>query len=255
MHSSVELSSDSFAIEVAGAPATIDRLLPGFGDCDRIGAVVRRPCGAVGASTLILAAVTAFYDIQRARNDDFFIYPDFFLFHVDGPLGDHSMLDVWPSHKEPVVSDDPEQLLEAINDRGVTRLLVPNGEPGTLRFDRETLASARSRIAGAFAYSAAGRVTGADVRIAGNDVTESYVNAVLDPAGLVQTLGDAAEPYSATVARRSDEVSDEVRAAIRTQRTGLLQDGRPVETFRRLEPDQALAMLCGRPAADETPAL
>src|SRR5919199_663538 len=96
----------------------------------RVGAVVRTPCGAVGASTLILAAVTAFYDVQRAGGEDFFIYPDFFLFHVGRPLGDHSMLDVWPGHKEVVVTGGPDALLEAINDRGVTHLAVEDGAPG-----------------------------------------------------------------------------------------------------------------------------
>ena len=59
-------------------------------------------------------------DRQRARGGAFFIYPDYFLFHVGGPLGDHSMLDIWPSHKEVVVPDQAEALLQAINDRAIT---------------------------------------------------------------------------------------------------------------------------------------
>jgi hypothetical protein len=246
MHSSTELSAGSFAIWIGGEPATFAALLPEFDERDRLGVVVRRPYGAVGASTLLLAAVTAFYDIydiQRASGEDFFIYPDFFIFHVGRPLGDHSMLEIWPSHKEVVVADDSEAILRAVNDRAITRLLVQEGQSGEVRFDRETLASARRRIVGAIVYSAQGRVGDADVRVAGNDVTESYVNAVLDPAGLLQTLGNPAQPYSASVARRADEVPDAVRVSIRADRAGLLTDGRPVETFRRLAPDQALALL------------
>ena len=133
MHTSGQLRSDSFAIELEGRPASIEDVLVGFAPLRRVGAVVREPYGAVGASNLLLAAVTAFYDAQRARAEDFYIYPDYFLFHVGRPLGDHSMLDVWPSHKEVVVPDDAEAILEAINDRAITWLLVPDGEPALRR--------------------------------------------------------------------------------------------------------------------------
>jgi hypothetical protein len=245
MHSSSELRGDSFAITLDGRPASIEQVLPGFGERDRVGVVVRHPCGAVGASTLLLAAVTAFYDVQRARGDEFFIYPDYFLFHVGGPLGDHSMLDIFPSHKEIVVSDEAEALLEAINDRAITWLLVEDRgpAPAPARFQREALASAHNRIQGAFAYSPQGRVSDGDLRIAGNAVTESYVRAVLDPAGLIASIDDPADPYAAAIARRAVEVPSEVRARIRTERDNLYERERPVETYRRLTLDEALASL------------
>ena len=214
MHSSTELDRNSFVVEVDGARATFDDLFPDFTAQDRLGVVVRQPCGAVGASCLLLAAVTAFYDIQRARGADFFIYPDYFLFEVGGRLGDHSMLDVWPDHKEVVVADRPEEILRAINDRAITRLVVEDGDPAETAFERESLASARDRITSALAYSPGGRVIDADVRLTGNEVTESYVNQVLDSA-------------------------PEVRA----QRAALQEDGRPLETYRRLTLEQALALL------------
>ncbi|MGH2907830.1 MAG: hypothetical protein ACRDK8_00860 [Solirubrobacteraceae bacterium] len=244
MHTSRELRAGSFQIELAGEPATIDQLLPGFDAADRLGIVVREPCAAVGASCLLLSAVTAFYDAQRARSPEFFIYPDYFLLHVERPLGDHSMLDVWPSHKEVVVADDAEALLEAINDRGVTWLAVPDGTPAPPTLSPESLASARDRIRGAFAYSPAGHVTNADVRITGDEVTESYVHAVLAPEQLVATPGDAADPYAASVARRADEVSREERErlwALRERLRGAA--GRPVESYRRLTLDRALELL------------
>ena len=248
MHSSSELDRSSFVVAVDDAPATVDDLFPDFSEHDRLGVVVREPCGAVGASCLVLAAVTAFYDIQRARSADFYIYPDYFMFHVGRRFGDHSMLDVWPAHKEVVVADEPEEILRAINDRAITRLLVADGEASEARFDAESLASAQNRVRSAFAYSAAGRVAEADVRVTGNDVTESYVNAVLEPATLVQTLGEAAEPYAAEVAGRADEVPDQVRAELRARRTGLCDDSRPLETYRRLTLEQALALLGTRSA-------
>jgi len=60
---------------------------------------------------------------------DFFIYPDYFLFHVGRPLGDHARLDIWPRRKEVVVPEDPQGVLDAINDRAITRLVVEDGEP------------------------------------------------------------------------------------------------------------------------------
>ncbi|MGN6166909.1 MAG: hypothetical protein ACTHQQ_01885 [Solirubrobacteraceae bacterium] len=221
MHTATELASSDFAIEIAGRPGRLQDLFGGFTDRDRLGVIVRQPCGATGASALILAAVTAFYDIQRERHgsDGFFIYPDYFLFHVGERWGDHGMLDIWPSHKEVVVDkENAEELLRAVNDRAVTRLLVedrPRREPV---FERESLASAGDRIVSALAYSADGRLAEPDVTVTGNRVTESYVDAVFDD---------------------SDGGRDDIRAA----RRRLRDDGIPTESYRRLSLDEALARL------------
>src|SRR5215208_252745 len=168
MHSSRELRSSSFEITVGGRAVPLVELFDGFGERDRLGVVIRLPCGGVGASALITATITAFYDVHRARGPDFFVYPDYFLFHVGRLYGDHARLDIWPSRKEVVVPDDPEQVLEAINDRAITRLVVEEGEPGEPAFEPEALASARARITTCLAYSATGRVGYADVRIRSN---------------------------------------------------------------------------------------
>jgi hypothetical protein len=128
MHSSQELSSSMFDISAEGRRVRVEQLFEGFGEQDRLGVVVDRPCGAVGASALISATVTAFYDIQRARGPDFFVYPDYYLFHIGRALGDHGMLDVFPSRKEVVVPEEPDAILDAVNDRAITRLLVPAPE-------------------------------------------------------------------------------------------------------------------------------
>ena len=222
VHSAEELTSSSFAIRLAGRPASLSDVFPGWGEHDRLGVLVRRPCGAVGASALILAAVTAFYDIQRQRCDDFFIYPDYFLFHVGRPLGDHNMLEIWPRHKEVVVGAAPEEILHALNDRSITRLLVEDDQPGSPAFERESLASARSRIVSALAYSWSGRVAEADLTVSGNEVTGSYVAAVLE---------------------QSSNVDPEVRRAIGLARGTLLEAGRPTESYRRLTLEEALARL------------
>jgi hypothetical protein len=222
MHSSKELRSSSFETTVGGREVGLVDLFEGFDEHDRLGVVVRRPCGAVGASALITATITAFYDIQRARSSDFFIYPDYYLFHVGRPLGDHRRLDIWPPRKEVVVPEDPMELLGAINDRAITRLVVEDGEPGDPELERDAVATARARIATCLAYSASGRVRDADVRIASNPVSESYVDGVLDRNG------------------HKGEID----------RKNLIEGGVPVETYRRIELDEALALLAAKEARD-----
>ncbi len=247
MHSARELKSSSFAIEVAGRRAALEELWEGFGENDRLGLVMRRPCGAVGASALISATVTAFYDLQRARGPDFFIYPDYYLFHVGRPLGDHARLDVWPRRKEVVVGEQPQEILEAINDRAISRLLVEDGPPRAPVLERETLASARARVATCLAYSPRGRVKDADVRIASNPVTEGYVEAILEPearlAGLRAERGNGA--LAAAIAARADEVAPEMRREIKLARRALVEGGVPVESYRRIDLEEALALLAG----------
>jgi hypothetical protein len=226
VHSSRELRSSAFAVSVHGADTTLAAVFPDFVAADRVGVVVRRPCGVVGASALLMCAVTAFYDVQRARGKDFFIYPDYFVFHVGRKLGSHNRFDIWPPHKEVVVADDPEELLRAINDRGVTRLVVEDGAPGDLGFARETLASALARIVTAVVYTPNGRTLDADVAIAGNDVTEQYVAGVLE---------------------QSRDVPAAERERIAAARAHLQDAGRPVETYRRVDLDEALGLLAPAP--------
>ena len=224
MHTTEDLTSSSFVVTAHGQTITVPELFPGFDERDRLGIVVRSPCGAVGASALILAAITAFYDIQRQRARDFFIYPDYFLFHIGGPLGDHKMLDIFPSHKEVVVENSPEDVLRAVNDRAVTRLLVEDtlaSEPsGEAKLGCATLASAN--ILSAIAYSPGGRVAGADLSVAGNTATEGYVSDVID---------------------QSQGVGANTKEDVRARRRNILEAGRPVETYRRLTVEEALAKL------------
>src|SRR5918999_1510645 len=175
MHSSRELRISSFEVRVDGRPADIPDLFEGFGEQDRLGVVMRSPCGAVGASTLITATITAFYDLHRARGDDFFVYPDYYLFHVGRALGDHARLDVWPQRKEVVARDDPQAILEAIDDRAITRLVTEDGAPAEAELDDEVVASARGRFRTCLAYSPAGRGADADGGNAGKPVARGEV--------------------------------------------------------------------------------
>jgi hypothetical protein len=220
MHTSRALTSGDFEICADGRPATVADLLPDFDEHSRLGIVVTQAGGGAGASTLVLAAVTAFYDRLRATEADFFAYADYFAFHVGRPHGSLRKLDVFPEHKEPVVADDAEAILEAINDRGVTHLLVPDRPPSASPTQRETRHSAHRRIRAAIAYSPDGRVAVSDITITAAAQAEEFVSAM---------LGDG-------------------------PRDVVGSDGRPRETFRRLALDDALGMLETRGGGPPPPA-
>ena len=244
MHSARELRSEAFEITVAGQQARLTDLFEGFGEHDRLGVIVGQPGGGLGASALITATITAFYDLQRARGPDFFIYPDYYAFHVGRPLGDHSRLDIWPAHKEVVVPAEPQEVLRAVNDRAITRLAVEDGEPRDAQLGAEELASARSRIETCLAYSASGRVTDPDVRIAANAVVEGYVDTTLDPERrAAEQRARGADARADEIAAHADEIPPELRGRIKRERAGLIVGGVPVETYRRIELDEALARL------------
>lgn len=241
MHTAEELKEATFAVEIDGRRSRASDLLPGFDEHDRLGIVVDAPCGVVGASLWLLAGIYSFYELQRQRGEDFWIYPDFFAFHVARPHGHHGALDIWPPHKEPVVAPEPTALLQAINDRGVTRLAVPDDTSATFDgLEREALASLRGRLRSAVAYSSDGRVANPDVTIAGDEVTDGYVEDVLMAERLIERMGTS--PEAAVVASHLEEVPAAERARIAAGRQGLRHEGRTTECYRRVDVDEALAL-------------
>jgi hypothetical protein len=251
MHTSSELSEESFQVRIDDRTGSWRDLFPGFDEHDRIGLVVSTPHGALGASLLYLAAVHAFYELCRDRSDEFWIYPDFFFFHVGTRLGHHGSLDVWPDHKEVLVEADGDRLVEAVNDRAITRLVVPEGLGVGRPEQREGLASYAQRMRGAFVYSSSGRTTNADVSIRGDDTTARYAANVLDPASRAAELGAS---YVASIIRAHlGEVSQETRDRVRRERQALLIDGRACETYRRITPEDALEHFAARPGKSDSP--
>ncbi|SMQ86716.1 hypothetical protein SAMN05444673_6727 [Bacillus sp. OV166] len=72
--------------EVEGYTSSIEEIFPGFNMNDRIGVVVRQAGGGMGASALLMSALTRFYDFHRPQLGDepgrLRIYPENFVFHV-----------------------------------------------------------------------------------------------------------------------------------------------------------------------------
>src|SRR4051794_32407063 len=109
MHTIETLSNEDFEIVVNGQVGCLEDVLPGFNEKDRIGVVVRQPGGSMGASGLMMAEVTQFYDFYRENlgkePNKLRIYPEFFIFHIGKRHMNHSWMDIWPPHKEVIVED------------------------------------------------------------------------------------------------------------------------------------------------------
>lgn len=180
MHSSTALALDAFEIEVGGTSGGLGDVWPAFEERDRFGMVLRDPLDALGASALMALTVTAFYDALRARRgDDYHRYADFYLFGSGCPIADYGELDYWPHHKYVECEPIAESLARAINDRGITRLAVPDGPGANGPIERQTRTSFEDRVTSAILYDPRGRVAEADLAIRADRVVESYVEVVL----------------------------------------------------------------------------
>jgi hypothetical protein len=198
VHSSFALSADGFAVERDGAAAPLAALWPGgFAPDDRLAVLLNEPMDPVGCSNLICGTTTLFYDHLRETRgpDGFFRYADNFLVGVGVAPGDFNQLDVWPPHKVITVPpDDPERLLEALTDRRVTLLAVPEAGlrcrgPVVLSTWNALLDTVRCVVAYA---PDSGRARDADLTLVGNPVVESYVEQAIFSTPGVDTEAQAA---------------------------------------------------------------
>lgn len=228
-----------FDIRANGSTSNLEGVLPGFSLDDRVGLVVRTPYGGLGASYLFARAMASFYAEQTMSGE---VYPDYFLFSVGRPHGDHSMLDLWPDHHEVTVENDAERILQAVNDRGITRLLIeetPAGAPEIANWTRE---SALSRLRTAIVFAPSGATTGGDLSISANAEVEHEIGLQLDPDRVVRESAGY-DDFLAYYARRRDEVSPEETARLRLVRESSLSSGRRTETYRAVTIAEALTVL------------
>jgi hypothetical protein len=263
MHTARQLDRSHFAIRVAGKDADRDAVLPDWGRLDRLGVVITEPFGAVGASHLIQLVITAFYDAVPSRRDGdpgdlenrLAVYPEIYLFHLGGRQGDHSSFDFWPGRKEVFLGDaGPRQVLDAINDRAITRLAVPERTPQPFAHEFKEPNAARERIVGCFAYSPSGKVESPDFEIEGLDpATEENPASILDPVGHCEYAeGDPFfnssddELRERCWGRRTVDRCDEATPGLepaRERRRAIRKDGLATENYAFVEVDEALQML------------
>lgn len=228
MHTLNTLKTTDFEFLIDGYDASLDDVLPGFNKNDRIGIVVKTVGGSIGVGALLMAIVTQFYDFYRPylgnNPGELRIYPEFFVFHVGKFHMNHANLDVWPPHREIIVEDEPERILEAINDRGITRLLIEDTEPSSEMnmFMPETISSAEQRIVSALAYSPTGSVKHYDVKAMSCNAAEGYILGAI---------------------KMTQELSKDEKEQLSKRRQDALMNGRVTETYRRITVIEAIKSL------------
>lgn len=184
MHVATLLFDEMFQVRRAGAVVSSDSVFPDWGYHDRFGILIDTALGGIGAAHLIQLATVKFYDAKSGRRKDKIIYPEIYAFHIGQAHGSHADFDFWPARRELVVKDEPHHILEAINDRGITRLAIPERKIRPADHKPKEMESALDRMSTAFFYAPSGRVDDADLTIQGlHTKTEYNIDRVLK-AGL-----------------------------------------------------------------------
>ena len=178
MHSS-KLRDSDFEIIADGASVELADYFLNYTNTKRLGLFAPNRTQGVGAISLVMAHVTAFYNTYRAIAEDFFAYPDYFTFQILEPMATYSQFDIWPEHKNVAVGTDPVEQLNAITDRAINILLVPEGPSTAHAFERQQLAAADRLIDTCYVYSADGSLADPDLVIrCKNDPFSDWAHSV-----------------------------------------------------------------------------
>lgn len=271
MHVSVLLYPELFTTNRGGRPCSGHHVLPDWTPYDRIGVVVQEPLGALGASLMLQLATALFYDVEPGRRRD--QYPPLFVFHAGGRFGDHSPMDVWPARREVFLSEDPYEILGAVRDRAITRLLVPDRPRPPADSSAHTqwvweapsgwtdAASHREQLVTAYAYSPTGQVPNPDTVISTDaQCCESMVEDVLEPHRCYWEFADrddeellrmGAGPSSVsdlrlwldTFRQRLNEVDPMHRQKMLEERRSCRTGTRITQSYRSVSAEEALCLL------------
>lgn len=163
MHSS-NLRGSDFHLSWRGREVSHRDFFRGHGRNTRIGLLAPDGTEGVGAVTLAMACVTAFYDGFRRQGGEFFAYPDFFTFQRRDRLVDYGYFDFWPD-KDVRVPDDRNATAAAIADRAINVLLVPDRAPTESAYEPVQDERIRRTLERCFVYSRHGEVADADLVI------------------------------------------------------------------------------------------
>lgn len=254
MHIIESLRTAFYEVEMGGRPAAHDAVFPAWHARDRFGIVLYEPLAALGAIHLIQLACMEFYDCKPARRQERKIYPEIFAIHVGDWQGMHGNLDFWPARREVRVPDDHREILAALNDRGITRLAIPERVPRGLPHRRKEEDCALDGLVTAVQYSPGGRVAAPDFSIRSNSpLSELDVRRVLHPPQLsaqaTARIGQSGVPvkegdpdFTPRIMELSARISPQAVAAGERLREGLRLDGLITETYRFIDP--ALALKC-----------
>jgi hypothetical protein len=253
MHTLTQLKLSMFDIRVDGRAATVDDVFPGWTKYDRLGVVIHDQLGGVGASHLIQLAICCYYDTDERRDRPESIYPEIYAFHVGRGHGSHAHYDFWPGRREVMVGDLPNGVLGAINERAITRLLVPDAVPVERDLKPKEISATHDLVTSAFVYSPTGRAADADVEVAGNDRrTEANAANVLNafhfptppPArARARSFKEFDPEFDEYQRRRAQELTQAEVDAATALRSQITVDGLATERYRRISADEALTRL------------
>lgn len=216
MHSSTLRGTD-FSLTLEGAPVSHADYFEGFARTRRLGVVCPEPLDGLGAAALVMAHVTAFYDDYRAAGGEFFAYPDFFTLQRAGGTANYSMLDIWPNRKNVSVGPEPGDAADALTDRGVDILLVPEGGTREPELQPVQEAALRRLVRDCYLYGPGGDVDDADLT----------VSCPRDPvAGWMESVRSSLGGGNGSATPAAEDESGPI-----------------TQSYRRLSLDQALARL------------
>jgi hypothetical protein len=202
---------------------------------------------------LMQLVTTAYYDVRPSRREAPH-YAEIYLFHSGGRYGDFTSFDVLP-RRELFLSGEPEALVEAINDRAITHLAIPDGVRRSLTLPWTEAESMHDRIRHCFAYAAHGRANDADIAIMSHEAGLHHdVELALEPKLLLESIeryidagGPDVQRYSRGLAQRLrsrlDEISQDEQAIAKRHHEALSHDGVMRQSFRTIDLAEALSRL------------
>ncbi len=255
MHVMTLLKSEMFDVSIDQQKASIADLFPDWNAHDRFGLVIDETFGGIGATHLLQAAMTAYYDVKPSRRTSLTVYPEIYAFHIGRGYGAHAHYDFWPARREVILkTTDHREVLDAINDRGITRLAIPDRPMRDVEHRPKEEDAAFDRIASAFVYDASGRTQGADIAISGLDKRTEYnpsqtlrplselrVNRISSVTG--RPVKEADDAFLHWLIEREPDVTDEDRAEGKARRAALKTGDLATETYRRVSVAEALKRL------------
>ncbi|HWH26425.1 MAG TPA: hypothetical protein VNT53_07250 [Pseudolysinimonas sp.] len=266
MHVAKMLKPSQFTVNIEGMPASVGDVFPDWDESDRVAIVLDAAYGALDASLLIQLAALQFFSVRPERGTSAPQYPQTYLFHVGGPHGDFSGFDIWPARHEVFLpADDPYALLGAINDRAITRLVLPDATPGGLEYidaapsGWSDASYARDHLRSALLYRVQDGADSTDVTVSSSDPelrfmskvaldvegTKVYFDSLSDQQLVDMEVGPSTAEdirvWSDMFVARGGEVSRADRDALLTQ----IADGPWTQTFRRIDVDRALSVISG----------
>ncbi|MDB5527121.1 MAG: hypothetical protein JWR51_224 [Devosia sp.] len=239
-----KLRIDDLGAAVGGMDIPVQDLFPHFHRYDRLGIVIRQSAGAVGASLLIEAFQATYFAHRRAIGLDAVHYPEMYAFHVGGRHGDMRMFDFEPMRKE-VFVDTPEETLAAVNQCGVTRILIPENKNSKKSYRWEETGAAKDRIKSVFVYSPTGMVQAPQFSLRSElKIAFDSVLGVIDPQHTLEAHTAGETPFwRDTLLARLGEIPPSEQSAARARLEMSRANGHLTESYRTADMKTLLACL------------